>query len=365
MKRLVLLGAGHTHLLALNEFAAQPLPGVQMLLVSPVPALIYSGMVPGLVAGRYLRSEIEIPIEPVARAAQARVIAGRAAAIDAAAREVQLADGQRIGYDLLSINTGPLIDRTAIPGAAEHALFVRPIEQFIHLLDSVLELATRKPLQMVVVGGGPAGFELVLAFAHRLARAGVEGSRFSLVCESDGVLANYPARVRSLALRALARARITVLPERCVAISAQHVELANGARVACDVPLVSLGAVAPAWLAGSGLALDAQGFIATGPTLQSVSHAEVFAAGDVASRAGIGKGGVHAVRAGKPLALNLRRAAAGGALEPWASPPRTLNLLACGDGRAIASWGGWSAQGRWVMRWKDVIDRRFVARFPH
>jgi hypothetical protein len=40
-------------------------------------------------------------------------------------------------------------------------------------------------------------------------------------------------------------------------------------------------------------------------------------------------------------------------------------LLATGDRRAIASWGAWSAQGAWVWRWKDRIDRRFVARFNH
>jgi len=41
----------------------------------------------------------------------------------------------------------------------------------------------------------------------------------------------------------------------------------------------------------------------------------------------------------------------------------SLNLLATGDGRAIASWNGWSAQG-WLMgRWKDHIDRAFVARY--
>jgi hypothetical protein len=42
---------------------------------------------------------------------------------------------------------------------------------------------------------------------------------------------------------------------------------------------------------------------------------------------------------------------------------RTLYLLACGERRAIASWGPWSAEGRWVWRWKDRIDRGFVARY--
>jgi NADH dehydrogenase FAD-containing subunit len=141
--------------------------------------------------------------------------------------------------------------------------------------------------------------------------------------------------------------------------------LAQGTRVACDAPVIALGAAAAAWLQGSGLALDERGFIATGPTLQSTSHPDVFAAGDVASRADAphAKSGVYAVRAGPALALNLRRRLAGGALLPHLPQQRTLNLLSCGDRHAIACWGPWSAEGRWVWRWKDRIDRAFIARF--
>ncbi|MBL8334614.1 MAG: pyridine nucleotide-disulfide oxidoreductase, partial [Rubrivivax sp.] len=121
----------------------------------------------------------------------------------------------------------------------------------------------------------------------------------------------------------------------------------------------------PPWLATSGLRTDAQGWLATGPTLQSLSHPEVLAAGDVSARADAPhpRSGVYAVRAGPPLALNLRRLAGGGELQPWLPQPRSLNLLSCGDRRAIASYGTWSAQGRWVWWWKNRIDRAFVAKY--
>jgi NADH dehydrogenase FAD-containing subunit len=38
-------------------------------------------------------------------------------------------------------------------------------------------------------------------------------------------------------------------------------------------------------------------------------------------------------------------------------------LLSCGNRTAIASWGNFSAQGRWVWWLKNWIDRRFIARF--
>ena len=45
------------------------------------------------------------------------------------------------------------------------------------------------------------------------------------------------------------------------------------------------------------------------------------------------------------------------------APTRTLNLVSCGDRSAIAAWGPWAAQGRWVWWLKDRIDRGFVARY--
>jgi NADH dehydrogenase FAD-containing subunit len=141
--------------------------------------------------------------------------------------------------------------------------------------------------------------------------------------------------------------------------------LASGARLACDAPLLAIGAQAPAWLAGSGLALDDAGFLAVNACQQSLSHPHVFAAGDVASRldAPHPRSGVHAVRAGPALLANLRAALQAQPLVPYTPPARTLNLLACGARYAIASWGNWSFEGRWVWHWKDHIDRKFVARY--
>lgn len=360
MKKVLLLGAGHAQLSVLASLAQQRMPSGDILLVTAYPRQVYSGMVPGLIAGRFSEDECAIDVVPLAKAAGVHLRIGQATALDAAARQVTLADGEQIGYDVLSINTGPVQDRDRIPGAREHALFVRPIESFIALWTRTRAMADERPLSVVVIGNGAAGVELALAVRAAL------GTRAELAIVSDGaLLASYSARVQRKALAALKRARVQVLQGRCTAVERKHVIVGASMRVACDVPIVAIGSDAPAWLAGSGLAADQQGFVRVGATLQSASHNNVFACGDVIVRDDLPhpRSGVYAVRAGPVLATNLRTFVAGGALTPYLPQPRSLNLLATGDGRAIASWGAWSAQG-WLMGWwKDRIDRAFVARY--
>jgi pyridine nucleotide-disulfide oxidoreductase family protein len=359
MKRVLLLGAGHAQVAVLAALARERLAGAEVLLVSAAERLVYSGMVPGLMVGRYNADDCSLAVAPLAAAAGADFLQGRAVALDAAAQAVTLADGQRIEYDVLSLNTGPTQDRERIPGARDNALFVRPIEGFVQFWQQTQALAVERALDVVVVGSGAAGVEIALAARHAL------GPRGTVTLISDGaVLATYGEGVRRRALTALQRAAIQVLPGRCTAIEPWHVALGT-LRVACDVPIVAVGSDPPGWLAGSGLALDTSGFVRIGPTLQSSSHTTVLAAGDITVREDHPhpRSGVYAVRAGPVLADNLRRLVGGGALMPYRPQSHSLNLLALGDGRAIASWNGWSLQGRLMGWWKDRIDRAFIKRY--
>lgn len=380
MKRLLLLGAGRAHLHLLRELARQPLAAAaEVTLVSAGARTLHSAMLPGVVAGYYPAEQATIALAPLAAAAGVRLVDASVAGLDAQRRRVLLADGQPIEYELLSICTGAAMDRERLPGARAHALFVRPYERFLAQLEALLDAASMRALDVVVVGGGASGVELALALQFRLALLGVAGSaeagRVALVIGGERVLPGYPAAAARHAEAALNRARVTLFRDRCVEVKRDALVLASGARVACDVPVLATGPEAPAWLAGSGLALDGHGFVVTGPTLQSGSHPEVFAAGDVATRidAPHARNGAFALAAGPPLAANLRAACAGaGELAPGLvggmplarhnPPARTLALLSCGRRRAIASRGGLTAAGRWVWWWKDHAERAFVAR---
>ena len=367
MKQLLLLGGGHAHVHVLQQLARQPLSGAQVTLVTPFERQMYSGMVPGLVAGHYTAQDCVIPLRPLAQAAGVAFRQASAVRLDAAARRVTLDDGGVLGYDLLSLDTGAVMHRHRLPGAAEHALFVRPIEDFVQQLDTLWARAARRPLALAVVGAGAAGVELAMALQYRLGRPGQGGTgvQITLVTGGPAPLAGYPAAVMARVQRSLEAQRVAVVRQGAAAVEATALVLDDGSRLACDAAVLATGAQAPAWLAGSGLALDPQGFVLTRSTLQSTSHADVFAVGDVATRSDTphAKSGVYAVRAGPPLVRNLRHALAGQPLQPHHAATRTLNLVSCGERHAIAAWGPWSAQGGWVWWLKDRIDRGFVARY--
>lgn len=361
-QRLVLLGGGHAQLAVLQRLARQRPAGVEVVLVTPALRQVYSGMLPGWLAGHYTEVQCVVALAPLAEAAGVVLRQAAAVGLDAAARTVRLDDGGVIGYDVLSVNTGPVQDPARFGGG--HGVegggvpTLRPIEDW--LARTTRRLAEAPPRRVIVVGGGAAGFELALAWRHRLGAA----AEVMIVTGASGLLSNYPAAVRRLAARALAErgVRCTVSAAREVALNA--VVTVDGRIWAADEVVLATGTVAPVWLRGSGLRLAADGGLATLPTLQSVSHPEVFAAGDVASRVDrpLPKSGVYAVRAGAALADNVLRRLAGQAPVAWDAPVRTLNLLSLGERSAIASWGPLAVQGRWVWRWKDRIDRRFMSR---
>ena len=73
---------------------------------------------------------------------------------------------------------------------------------------------------------------------------------------------------------------------------------------------------------------------------------------------------MFAVRAGAPLAENLRRHVRGEPLKPWHPQRRHLALISMGERYAVASRGPFKAQGAWVWRWKDWIRPALDAEVP-
>lgn len=368
IRRLVLLGGGHAHVHVLDAFGRHPEPGVEVTLVSRDADTPYSGMLPGVVAGIYMRDEAHIDLARLCAAGGIAFVRAVATGIDRGSRAVLLTEGGQVGYDLLSVDVGIEPAMGTIAGAAEHAIAVKPIGRFLDRFDSLLGKvgATDQPLRIAMIGGGAGGVELLLAVRSRLRREhGAESAAFSLATAGP-LLAGHNAQVRRAFRRVLAERGVAVHENRPVAaVEPGAVLFEDGGREAADAVLLATHAAAPSWFGATGLALDRAGFLAVGPTLQSLSDVSVFAAGDCAALVGSPreKAGVYAVRAGLPLARNLRAVLRGEEPRPWRPQSRHLALISTGDGRAVASWGPFAAEAAWAWRLKDRIDRSWIARY--
>lgn len=367
MKRLVIAGGGHAHVEVLRRFRARP-PGVELVLVSPDEETPYSGMLPGHVAGFYSREEIFIRLAPLAAACGARFLRTRVTALAPDARQATLEDGTTLEYDLLSLDTGSTPATGQARGVRAHALAVKPIPEFLAGWARLLARIERGGVRRVaMVGGGAAGVEMLLAARHRvLAEAVGHPVEWHLLTDAAELLPAHPPRVRGIFERVFAERGVRVHRASAVAsVEEGAVQTAGGLALPVDATLWATGAGAAPWVAASGLKVDRGGFAEVNASLQSSSHPEVFAAGDIASMAGTPrpKSGVYAVRQGPPLARNLRAALAGEPLVPYRPQRHALALITTGDRRAVATRGSLVLDGPWVWRWKDWIDRGFMARY--
>ena len=366
-QRLLLVGGGHSHVEVLRRFALQPDPTVALTLISPDPATPYSGMLPGLVAGHYTHEEAHIALAPLARWADARLVVDRVEALDVHAMTVTLGSGRREAFDFVSIDVGSAPD-TRVPGALAHALPVKPVAAFLAAWARIQADAAEGSARTIgVVGGGAAGVEVLLAMQWQLLQAlAAAAPRFALVTDQPALLPQHPPVVRARFGRLLVERGVVLhLASPAVAVEPGGVLVTEGRRISLDRIVWATTAGAQSWPALAGLACDARGFIRIDDHLRSVSHPFVFAAGDCAAQDGHPrpKSGVFAVRQGPPLAANLRRAAHGAPLTSYVPQRNALALISTGDRHAIASRGPFVVEGDWVWRWKDRIDRRFMAKY--
>ncbi len=359
MKRLVLVGAGHAHAQVLKDWIASPLRDVDLVLVSPSALAPYSGMVPGWLAGHYRFEDICIDFAALAASAQARFLIDELVALEPQHQRLQLRSGLVLDYDVLSLNVGSTLLPPTAP-AGVRMLALRPLAELRHAWEAMLAETTQPGAEQVghvtAVGGGAAGVEALLAtlacFRKRHPHRHIRGH---LVSTGAALLPSVSRGAVSRATAALKAAGVTAQ----LSASFDDTERHPG-----ELVLWATGAQAHAWQRDCGLAVSAPGFIRVDRWLRSLSHPQVHAVGDCAEWAEpLPKAGVYAVRMGSVLSSNLRAALGDGALAAFHPQRRFLSLLSTFDGRAIASWGCWSANGRWVLRWKDRIDRAFLKRF--
>ncbi len=345
---LVLAGGGHTNSLMLLRWAMYPdlRPQGLITLVNRNSTTIYSGMIPGLIAGKYKLDETSIDLRRLADQAGVAIVVAEIIGIDIFKNCLFLANRPPIFFDRLSIDVG-----SETLHGDQHELLIRkgafvPIKPLEPALSWIAEqesgALSENSEPFTIVGAGFAGVEVALALRQRWPKR-------RLQIQS---LPGQPVPQLKVALLRAGIARV----DRGNNLSGQG--------------LLCTGSHGPRWLKDSGLSVDRSGRVLTEDTFQVVDHPELFAVGDcgVIRNNYRPASGVWAVRSATPLARNLERDSQGLSPLPWNPQPKALQLLGGRDhlGRLVAwaFWGGLVVGPHpWLWRLKEAIDRKFMEKF--
>lgn len=363
-KHLVLAGAGHAHLKTLRRIDNFVARGHRVTVVSPSGHHYYSGMGPGLLGGTYHPREIRFNVRKMTEDRGGQFIEARVLSLTPERRVLHLASGEELPYDVVSFNTGSSVDLTHLKPSGEGIVAVKPIEHLLAARAAIQRKLLLRPLQLLVVGGGPAAVEIA-GNLHRLVHTCRGAANLSLVAGTR-LLATWPERARTLALNSLRQRGICVLEAIHVReIREGWAKLSNGHRLPFDFLFAATGISPTPLFSRSGLGTDPAGGLLVNRFLQSVSNPEIFGGGDCIcyEPSPLAKVGVYAVRQNPILAHNLLGALEKTPLRAFSPQKEYLLILNLGNGRGILRRGNRTLEGPVVFRLKDWIDRRFMNRY--
>jgi NADH dehydrogenase FAD-containing subunit len=363
-KHLVLVGGGHAHLTVIRELAGIVRRGHRVTLVTPGAYQYYSGMGPGLLAGRYRPSEVRFHVARMVTNRGGCFEAARVVKIDPHAATLTLDSGREMSYDLASLNMGSVVPYEAPADTNVKHFPAKPVEHLLTARRMIESRPSQDPLRIVVAGGGPTGVEIA-ANARALAQRRHRGAEIILLSRRT-LLPQFPAQVRRKVLRKLKSLAVTVKEnQRLEAVVTRGARLAGGETIACDILFAAVGTRPPELLAASGLSVGPGGGLLVNAHLQSVSHANVFGGGDCIDFQirPLPRVGVYAVRQNPILCHNLMAALEKRPLARFTPQTAYLLIMNMGDGTGIVSRGRWTFNGTLGFRLKHLIDDRFMRKF--
>jgi NADH:ubiquinone reductase (H+-translocating) len=307
--QVVVIGGGFAGLHALRRLERSLPPEVaDLVLVSPTDYLVYSPLLPDVVASVLEPRHIAVSLRQVLP--RTRLVLGHALSADRADRTVEVGSSQRGGedtvtlhWDRLLVAPGSVTRRFPIPGMSEQAHGVKTLTEALFLRDHLLtqldiadslpreprfDAERRERMTVVAVGAGYTGTEVV-AQTHRWLRRvasrwthlDVSDLRWVLVDVSPTVLPELGARLGAYALSVLRRRGVEVrLGVSVASVAEQTVSLTDGAVIASRTLVWSAGVAGSPLMATLGLPLD-RGRLLTDAQMRA--DEDVWAVGDAAA----------------------------------------------------------------------------------
>ncbi|MEO3782642.1 FAD-dependent oxidoreductase [Actinocorallia sp. B10E7] len=268
--RIVVLGAGYAGAYSAGILARRlNSADTEITIVNAEPDFVERLRLHQLAAGQDLKKR---PLADIFAGTGVRLRLARVEAVDVERRTVALDDGE-LSYDTLLYTLGSTVADHGVPGVAEHALHVTGRAAALRLRDRLDGLG--EDGRVLVVGGGLTGIEAATEIAE--SRPGLK-----VALAARGELGDWLSPGARRHLRgAFDRFGIDVHEYTSIErVEPTRAIGADGAVFASEATVWCGGFAVHPIAAASGLEVADTGQIIVDDTMRSVSHPDVYAAGD-------------------------------------------------------------------------------------
>lgn len=366
MKKIVLVGAGHSHLEIIQALTLEQTSADEIILISPEENTYYSGAIPRFISGDLRIEQLTINSALYAQAKGVKFIQGSVVSADLNQKLLTLDSGQSINYDVLSLNVGGTPTKIQSKSSPYRTIYLKPFSAFMQNWKEVQKncISCHSP-NFVVIGGGAAAFETAIALKNRLVRFKSFNGQVHIVSKGIRLCDSYSSEISAALLQSAQRLRISVhLAENITRIEDSFVKLKDGSQLKFDYIFIATQTEASSIRIVGNSVEFRNGFPVVDSYLQLAKDA--FGSGDGVVLKGhdrLPKSGVVAVHEGRHLYNSIMAAIHNQKLEEFRVPRRLLNILITGDQRARAVWGEFSFEGQCIAKVKSWIDEGYVKKF--
>ncbi|MFO7753158.1 MAG: FAD-dependent oxidoreductase [Desulfobacteraceae bacterium] len=364
-KKLVLVGGGHAHMMTLQNLDRFTDKGHEVTVIGPSRYHYYSGMGPGMLGRDYRPEDIRFDTEKTVESRGGTFLKGKAADIDPESKNVILESGDRVPYDVLSLNAGSHVDTGMVRGENENLFTVKPIEKLYEAGLIIEKLSFEGPVRVAVVGGGPSAAEIsgnVANLGKKFCKKQVDVTVFA----GKSFMKKFPAGVTKRVEKVLAQNGVKIDRSGYVdSIENNRVVLDSGKSTEAEVIFLATGVRPSDMMQRAGIPTGPDLGMSVNSYLQSEKYPEIFGGGDCIhfSDRPVDKVGVYAVRENPVLLHNLEAALDGGEFQTFTPQESYLLIFNLGGKTGVLRKGGITFNGKPAFMIKDHIDRKFIKNF--
>ncbi len=360
--KIVLAGAGHGHLMFLNNIEDVKNAGFDLTVISPDKYHYYSGMGPGMISGTYKPEQCRFDVESITERNGGKFIKSRIAIFNPDLKQLITASGETVYYDAVSFNTRSEVSNT--PRNGENVFSVKPIVNLYEAGRYIIKNFKAKNFSCAVIGGGFAGIECACNIRFLAFKMGISAK--VLIIEKGIFQEHQNRKFYHEISNELRRIQVGVFQNSGdVSIQGNRVITESGRNMDTDIIINATGVKPSPIFRDSGIVTDEEGALSVNTYLQSPQYPEVFGTGDCIHFMGkpLKKAGVYAVKQNRIIFHNLQAHLSGLPMVPFKPQKNYMAILNTGFERGILFRKPFLSRGRIPYVIKDLIDRRFIKHY--